>query len=174
MEYELNSHTYGWWLNYTYIYYNDPDHIVLLKSFGMEKDNTEGEARARYTTAVIGGTVMMLSDDYERPEARERAKKLACNRDVNRIAASQTAFLPVESAGSSASEAYSAVINGKACVALFHWTPRKETVILDAARAGLKKDAEYTDLWSGRTFKCENGLLCWEIEGCDALLLQEC
>ena len=174
VEYELNSHTYGWWLNGRLYQYNDPDHIVLLKSFGMEKDNTEGEARARYTTAVIGGTVMMLSDDYERPEARERAKKLACNPAVNRIAASQIAFLPVESAEGSASRAYTAVVNGKTCVALFHWEDRKETVILDAARAGLKRDTAYTDLWSGRTFRSENGLLHWEIDGCDALLLQEC
>lgn len=173
VEYELNSHTYGWWLSGRLYQYNDPDHIVLYKSFGMEKANTEGEARARYTTAVIGGTVMMLSDDYELLEARERTRKLACNPAVNRIAASQTAFLPAESAADSASTAYSAVIDGKACVALFHWRPEKETVVLDAARAGLKGDAEYMDLWSGRSFQTENGRISWEIEGCDALLLQE-
>lgn len=174
VEYELNSHTYGWWLNGRLYQYNDPDHIVLLKSFGMEKDNTEGEARARYTTAVIGGTVMMLSDDYERPEARERAKKLACNRAVNHIAASQTAFLPAESAGAGASQAYTAVIDGKTCIALFHWKSGKGTVTLDASRAGLKENAEYRDLWSGQIFRVEKGKLLWEIEGCDALLLQEC
>ena len=174
VEYELNSHTYGWWLNGRLYQYNDPDHIVLLKSFGMERDNTEGEAKARYTTAVIAGTVMMLSDDYERPEARERARRFACNREVNRIAASQTAFVPVESAGSSSSEAYTAEIEGKACAALFHWKEGKDTVVLSAARAGLREDAEYTDLWTGRTFRSENGILRWEAEGCDALLLREC
>ena len=173
VEYELNSHTYGWWLNGRLYQYNDPDHIVLLRSFGMEKDSTEGEAKARYTTAVIAGTVMMLSDDYERPEARERARRFACNREVNRVAASQTAFIPAESAGSSSSEAYTAVIEGKACAALFHWKEGKDTVVLDAARAGLPADAEYTDLWTGRSFRSENGILRWEAEGCDALLLRE-
>lgn len=173
VEYELNSHTYGWWLSGRLYQYNDPDHIVLTKSFGMENENTEGEARARYTTAVIGGTVMMLSDDYENDLARKRAKKFACNRAINRIAASQTAFLPVESARSGASTAYTAVIDGKCYIALFHWNSKKETVTLSAKRAALPDHGRYTDLWSGQTYTMENGTLCWDADGCNALLLEQ-
>lgn len=171
VEYELNSHTYGWWLNGRLYQYNDPDHIVLLKSFGMEKDNTEGEARARYTTAVIGGTVMMLSDDYERPEARERARKFACNRAVNQVAASQTAFTPVESAGSGASAAYTAQIDGKQYLALFCWSEGPETITLQTSRAFSDAQGIYTDLWTGKTFIVRDDVLLWEAGGCDALLL---
>lgn len=174
VEYELNSQTYGWWLNGRLYQYNDPDHIVLLKSFGMNQDSTDGEAKARYTTAVIGGTVMMLSDDYKNPQARERAKQFAGNRAVNHVAASQIAFVPVESAQSGASPAYTAVIDGKQYIALFHWTGRKELVELHTIRAGLRKQAVYIDLWSGEKYADENGILRWETAGCDALLLMEC
>ncbi len=174
VEYELNSHTYGWWLNGRLYQYNDPDHIVLYKSFGMERECTEGEARARYTTAVIGGTVMMLSDDYECDKARERARQFACNPAVNRIAASQTAFFPAESAQCSASAAYTALIDGRQYVALFHWADQKETVVLRADRASLPKQGSYRDLWSGKVYSMEDGLLQWQAEGCDALLLEMC
>ncbi len=173
VEYELNSHTYGWWLNGRLYQYNDPDHIVLYQSFGMERACTEGEARARYTTAVIGGTVMMLSDDYECAKARERAKQFACNPAVNRIAAAQTAFVPVESAQCSASAAYTACIDGRQYIALFHWQDNRETVTLCADRAGLPRQGRYTDLWSGKTYSMENGGLQWEAEGCDAILLEQ-
>ncbi len=173
VEYELNSHTYGWWLNGRLYQFNDPDHIVLSKSFGMDRESTQGEARARYTTAVIGGTVMMLSDDYECQEARERALRFACNPAVNRIAASGTAFVPVHSAGCSASAAYTATIDGKRCIALFHWSDQKETVTLCAERAQLPGQGRYVDLWSGEARAMENGILRWEAEGCDALLLEE-
>lgn len=174
VEYELNSQTYGWWLSGRLYQYNDPDHIVLFKSFCMKNNSTEGEARARYTTAVIGGTVMMLSDDYEDPMACERTKKLATNRAVNQIAASQVAFVPVESAQSSASRAYTAAIDGRRYVALFHWNRVEETVALCAARAGLHEQAVYVDLWSGKTYATEDGVLRWTVSDCDALLLMEC
>ena len=174
VEYELNAQTYGWWMSGRLYQYNDPDHIVLLRSFCMDRDSTEGEARARYTTAVIGGTVMMLSDDYENPEARARARKFAGNRAINQIAASQVAFTPVESAQSSASNAYTATIGGKQYIALFHWNSEKETVKLYTARAGLRKQAVYRDLWSGKTCIEKNGVLRWDVSGCDALLLMEC
>lgn len=166
VEYELNSQTYGWWINGRLYQYNDPDHIVLLKSFGMEKESTLGEARARYTTAVIGGTVMMLSDDYERAKAMERARKLACNREVNRIAASQVSFRPMSSAQSTAAAAYSAKIDNKTYTAWFHWTEEKKSETLNV-------NGRYKDLWTGEIFEAEKGKLSWTVEGCDALLLEK-
>lgn len=47
VEYVLNAQTYAWWESGRLYQYNDPDHICLLKSFCMEKDSSEGEARAR-------------------------------------------------------------------------------------------------------------------------------
>lgn len=74
IEYVLNTQTYAWWQNRRLYDLNDPDHLVLHKSFSMNRVSTEGEAKARYTTGAISGALMLLSDDYTLPEAQERAK----------------------------------------------------------------------------------------------------
>lgn len=53
VEYVLNAQTYAWWESGRLYQYNDPDHICLLKSFGMEADSSRGEARARYTASAL-------------------------------------------------------------------------------------------------------------------------
>ena len=173
VEYVLNAQTYAWWQSGRLYHYNDPDHICLLKSFGMERDSTPGEARARYTASAIAGTVMMLSDDYERPQARERTRSFACNRQINQIAASAVSFRPVEAADASACHAFTAVIHGRQCVALFHWKNQTERVELDCRRAGLKPGVSYRELWSGEVWQDKDGTLSWNADGCDAILLQE-
>lgn len=173
VEYVLNAQTYAWWQNGRIYQYNDPDHICLLKSFGMKKNSSEGEARARYTAAVIAGTVMMLSDDYEQEEARKRAVMFSTNRAVNAIASSGISFRPVEAGDASASNIYTAVVNGKQCIAMFHWKQCKGSVVLDCERAGLKSGVTYRELWSGIEMKDENGVMSWNTEKCDAIILEE-
>ncbi len=170
IEYVLNAQTYGWWENQRIYDFNDPDHIVLHQSFCMDRESTVGEARARYTTAAIAGGVMMLSDDYERPEARKRTEMFACNVEVNAVAASRTAFVPVEAADSFASQAFTATIGGKAHLALFALKADGEEVCVDCKRAGIP-EGSYRDLWSGKTFFSQNGVISWQAEACDALLL---
>ena len=170
VEYVLNAQTYGWWENQRIYDFNDPDHIVLHQAFCMERESTIGEARARYTTAAIAGGVMMLSDDYDHPEARKRAEMFACNAEVNAVAASRTAFVPVEAADSFASQAFTAVINEKAHLALFALKASGETVSISCQRAGIP-EGTYRDLWTGRFFCSENGFICWQSDGCDAVLL---
>lgn len=173
VEYVLNAQTYAWWQSGRLYQYNDPDHICLLRSFGMERDSTQGEARARYTASAIAGTVMMLSDDYEREEARKRTLQLAGNREINRMAAAGVSFLPVESNHDSASSAYTAVIGQKQYLALFHWQEKEEVVRVDCERAGLCQGTEYTELWSGETMQDEDGFITWKAQGCDAVVLKE-
>lgn len=173
VEYVLNAQTYAWWQSGRLYQFNDPDHICLLKGAFTERDSLEGEARARYTSAVIAGTVMLLSDDYERQEARRRAKLLTGNREINEAAASMISFCPVEAEGASASSAFTAVIGGKQYVALFHWKKNRETVQVDCSRAGIRQGACYKELWSGSKMQDENGMIVWQAEGCDAILLKE-
>lgn len=173
VEYVLNAQTYAWWQNRRLYAFNDPDHICLLKSFGMEHDSTLGEARARYTASAIAGTVMMLSDDYGREEAKERTRLLSSNREVNRVAASRVAFRPVEAGDASASHCYTAVIDGKQYIAMFSWRNGAQTIELDPERAGLKTGVSYKELWSGRSIQEENGVLRWYAKDCDAVLLKE-
>ena len=74
-EYVLNALTYAWWQSGRLYTYNDPDHISLYQSFCAERSSLFGEARARYTAAVIAGTVMMISDDYGTGEANSLDKE---------------------------------------------------------------------------------------------------
>ncbi len=173
VEYVLNAQTYAWWQSGRLYALNDPDHICLLKGVFTDRDSLEGEARARYTSAVIAGTVMMLSDDFERPEARSRAEKLATNREVNALAASRVSFCPVESAGASASAAFTAAVDGKQCLALFHWREGDETVQVECGHAGIRPGIRYRELWSGEQMQDEDGVLSWRAHGCDAVLLRE-
>lgn len=173
VEYVLNAQTYAWWQNGRLYQYNDPDHICLLRSFIAERDSTVGEARARYTTAAIAGTVMMLSDDYGNPEAVKRALQFAGNRKIDELAAQGAAFCPVEAADSSAANAYTARIEGKQYLALFHWKKGTETVRINCVRAGINTGLKYRDLWTGTEFCDEKGEIGWTANGCDAVILEE-
>lgn len=170
IEYVLNAQTYGWWENQRIYDFNDPDHIVLHQSFCMDRESTIGEARARYTTAAIAGGVMMLSDDYERPEARKRTEMFACNAEVNAVAAARTAFVPVEAADSFASQTFTAVIDGKSYLAMFALKSEGETVSVCCDRAEIP-EGTYRDLWTGEKLTSKNGVIAWQANGCDALLL---
>ena len=170
IEYILNAQTYGWWTNHTLYAFNDPDHIVLLKSFGMKADSSEGEARARYTAAAISGGVMMLSDDYDRPEAVERARMFATNPEVNAVARSRVSFRPVDFNGVTAAHAFTAEIGGRKYLALFSWNMAGETVCADLSRVGLPGGV-YRDLWRGTRFDGTDGMIRWDAGSCDAVLL---
>ena len=171
VEYVLNAMTYSWWTAGRLYQFNDPDHIVLQRSFCMLRDSSEGEARARFTSAAIAGSVMLLSEDYGRPGARERTIRIAGNAEVNAAARSGIAFRPAASAGSGACPVYTARIDGCPCLALFSWREQRETVCADLRDAGLP-DGVYRDLWTGRRVRAENGRLSWTFEGPDAALLR--
>ncbi len=173
VEYVLNAQTYAWWQSGRLYQFNDPDHICLLKGVFTDRDSREGEARARYTSAVIAGTIMMLSDDYERPEACKRAELLASNREVNALAASKVSFCPVEAGGASASAVFTAVVDGKQYLAMFHWKEDTAIVQVDCARAGIRQGICYRELWSGEQMRDADGVISWTAQGCDAILLKE-
>ena len=171
VEYVLNAQTYSWWTGGRLYQFNDPDHIVLQRSFCMLRDSTEGEARARYTSAVIAGSVMLLSEDYSRPGTRERTERIAGNAAVNAVARSGVVFRPVDAAGGSACPVFTARIGGGTYVALFAWKERPETVTVDLKRAGLPEGV-YEDLWTGTRTETADGRLQWTMDGTDAVLLK--
>ena len=166
----LNAQTYGWWQNRRLYAFNDPDHIVLLRAFCMERDSTFGEARARYTSAAIAGGVMMLSDDYSRPEAMERTALLAANREVNDIARMRADFRPVEIADAYAGRAFTAKAGGKQYLALFSLNAEGETICVNCRRAGIP-EGSWRDLWTKTQLSSQQGTITWHAEGCDAMLL---
>ena len=174
VEYVLNAQTWGWWENQRLYAFNDPDHICLLRGNFAPRDSYFGEARARYTTSVIGGTVMMLSDDYSLPEAVRRTLELTANREINSLAASRVAFRPVGSNGFSACNCFTASIGGKSYAAVFNWKTGKNLVSVPAEAIGAEAGSVWKDLWTGLEITEKNGFLTWAVDGCDALMLQHC
>ena len=172
IEYVLNAQTYSWWTGGRLYQFNDPDHIVLQRSFCMLRDSTEGEARARYTSAAVAGSVMLLSEDYGRPGAKERTKKIAGNPAVNAVARSGIVFRPVDAAGGSACPVYTARINGETYAAVFSWKEQGETVTVNLERAGLPEGV-YEDIWTNQTVRTNGGKLSLTFEHTDAVLLKK-
>ena len=102
-EYAMNAISYGWWTNELY-QFNDPDHLVLVgKDAANGKVESLGENRARYTTGVVSGMLLIpdvwsISDRSGRGSASlsfQRAREILMNGEVNRVARLGRAFRPV-------------------------------------------------------------------------------
>ena len=102
-EYAMNAISYGWWTNALY-QFNDPDHLVLVgKDAAQGKVESLGENRARYTTGVVSGMLLIpdvwsISDRSGRGSASlsfQRAKDVLMNEEINRVARLGQAFRPV-------------------------------------------------------------------------------
>lgn len=102
-EYAMNAISYGWWTNEFY-QFNDPDHLVLVGKDAAKGDvESLGENRARYTTGICSGMVLLpdvwsLSDSSGRGDARlsmERAQQIAMNAEVNAVGRIGRSFRPL-------------------------------------------------------------------------------
>jgi alpha-galactosidase len=143
-EYMLNSLTYGWWTHGTLYRFNDPDHIVLAAS--------EAEARTRFHSAAIAGTVLLDSDDLTNPAVQERALKVLTNPAINALARSGRTFRPVEGdTGGRAGDVFVREDAGAFLIAVFNFDGRRPVEKeLDLGRLGLDPTASYRvrDLWT--------------------------
>lgn len=154
-EYTLNGLAGGWWLNRIYPF-NDPDHIVL--------DNvSEGENRARITTAAITG-MLMNGDDLSLPgnsPAKERALQFLTHAPLLEVVKLGQSFRPAFSPqGTSAPEAFVLREGKQRYVALFNFANQTRTLAFDARLLGLSGSKSYkvTELWSGETSKVKGRL----------------
>ncbi len=174
-EYTLNGLSYGWWLGNAYRY-NDPDHLVL-----QQKNETEGENRARLTSGVITG-IYMLGDDLSAAgssSAKQRVQNLATNAAVADIARIGKSFRPVY--GYKPSEKKRAeslfMLEQDECMylAAFNFTDRPQSLAIPARLLNLNDEKEergYTELWSGRKGKIGNDTLHINVPGKDVALLK--
>ena len=138
----------------------------------MLEDSTEGEARARYTSAGIAGSVMLLSEDYSLPGAKERTIRIAGNPAVNAIARSGVVFRPVDAASGSACPVFTAEIQHETYAAVFSWKNKEQTVTVSLKRAGLPAGT-YEDVWSGKRTDTVQDSLTWTFQSPDAALLKK-
>ncbi|MGO4109239.1 alpha-galactosidase [Paenibacillus sp. YAF4_2] len=159
-EYMLNALTYGWWINNNLYRFNDPDHIVLLKSYNQEATSAH-EGRSRLNSGVIAGTSLLLGDDYRMEEAAARAKAWMTNKEVMSLARRGETFRPAEGrSGTGGEDLYSLSGDGGTWVAVFNFDAGNgKSKTIDLSRVGIdgSKGLTVRDLWSGESFSLKPG-----------------
>jgi alpha-galactosidase len=87
-QYTLNSTNYGWWLANAYDYLDADNVVFASESLGVN--------RARLTSSVITGTLMVGDDFSTAGPWTKRAQSLLQNQDVLSVAKIGKAFRPVQ------------------------------------------------------------------------------
>lgn len=163
VEYVLNAQTFSWWLSGPLYRFNDPDHLALYTSSIFQlperKYSTLEEARSRYTTGVISGAVMLLSDYYgpgKNPcfeEARKRTIALTGNHDINELARKGRPFRPLEMRGNSGCSTFVLSEDHAVYLAVFNLDEEPKTIEIDVKRAGIPPEGRGMELWNHETFR---------------------
>jgi alpha-galactosidase len=144
-EYTMNAVSYGWWIDKVY-QYNDADHVVL-------KDATEGENRARVTSAVITG-VYIVGDDFSEAgseEGKMKSLKFFTNRNINAITTG-VSFKPVEGNGDKSENQFVRVDDNGVYYVCFNYGEEDIYVNIPLDRIGLEATKDYAavELWGDR------------------------
>lgn len=179
VRYVLNALNFGWWTNGTIYQFADPDHCTLYHSMiDGRPATTEEESRSRYNTAVISGTVVLLSDNFGPvgdPEmianARARAKKIANNKALNEIASFGKAFVPVSMKDGTASM-YTLEHNGRSFAAIFNYSPEKQKMTFDPVKAGLKEGMQTAYDLNRGVYLEYTDVIHYELEGHDSVIFE--
>ena len=143
-EYTLNAVSYGWWINNIYTF-NDADHVVLQQA-------TEGENRARVTSAVVTG-LFISGDDFSKEgseEGKTKAKQFLTNAEVN-AAVMGRSFRPVEGSGERSEDQFIlSDAQSNTYYAVFNYTDNDRSIVFAPERLGidLRKHYKVRDLWS--------------------------
>jgi len=144
-EYTLNAVSYGWWIDRIY-QFNDADHVVLQQA-------TEGENRARVTSAIITG-LFISGDDFSATgsdEGKEKAKKFLTNAGVIEAAHGES-YYPLEGNGlKSENKFVFKDKKGNLFYAVFNYSDQPVTEVLPLSGLGIKGGSikSVTELWSG-------------------------
>lgn len=143
-EYTMNAVSYGWWIDKVY-QYNDADHIVLQEA-------TEGENRARITSAVITG-LYIAGDDFSEKgseEGKERAANYLTNPAINALATGVT-FRPLEGNGSRSENQFMRSEKNGIHYVFFNYEEDSVDMTIPTERIGLTSGKKYkvSNLWSG-------------------------
>ena len=153
-EYTMNALSYGWWIDRVY-QFNDADHVVLQEA-------TEGENRARVTSAVITG-LFIGGDDFSQGgsiEGKERAKKYLTNSNVNAVAQGES-FRPLEgNAEKSENQFVHTDKSGNVYYAVFNYGETPLKIELPKSRIGniTKNFKSAKDLWSGEVLDLKTSI----------------
>ena len=144
-EYSLNAVSYGWWEDRVY-QFNDADHVVLQQA-------TDGENRARITSAVITG-LFITGDDFSEGgslEGKEKAKKFLTNSEIIAVAQGES-FSPLEGNGKKSENQFVHTDKkGNVYYAVFNYGEIPMTIELPVSRIGISAEEikSVKELWTG-------------------------
>jgi hypothetical protein len=178
VRYVLNALNFAWWTNHRLYTFNDPDHVSLCHSVVDGRGvTTENEARARYYSAAISGTVMMLSDNYGPVgddaiirQARSRAEKIANCAAINEVAQLGQAFRPVYLCDGT-TPFYTLCHEGRRYAAVFNFENATKTLSFAAADGGLPEHGIARNLETGAEMTYSEQV-CVELAPWDAVILE--
>lgn len=158
-EYVNNSTTYLWWMANRIYEYNDPDHLVLYKSYDMNSISYS-EAIMRLNTGIVCGGPIIYSDDFAFPEARERAKHIFKEHpEVLELAYSGETFVPLKGSysGQQSANIFIRKETNRTLLGLFNYNPAEKAVIeLDLNELGYADEVVTLDLYSREINKKQN------------------
>lgn len=149
-EYVNNSTTYLWWLAQRVYAYNDPDHLVLYKSYDMDSITYE-EAKMRLNTGIVCGGSIIYSEDFDFNEAKSRAKKLFKNKEVLEIGYEGRTFIPIKGTYSGAGSATSFIRKDatRTLLAVFNYNVAdKQMIKLSLKEIELTDKVQVRDLYT--------------------------
>lgn len=157
-----NCITYLWWMNDCLYRFNDPDHIVTYKTYDKHSTTLE-EGRTRYHTGVICGSLMLTSDDYGIPEARERAVTILTNEEINAIARKGESFRPVSgAAGEFAADTFVRKDEDATIAAVFNYSlsdERHAEIPLEKLGLNPALPCKIKDLWTKKVTEINDGTI---------------
>ena len=153
-EYELNSVSYGWWMNGKLYTYNDPDSMVF-------EGFTTNDNMTRMISAVISGTVFLNGDDLTSAAAQALARAYLTNPRMNAVARLGKSFRPIEgNTGPHPVDTFVLKDGATTYLAAFNFGTVAVTRSIDLGRAGLDAARTYTatDLWSNAATQVHGSL----------------
>jgi len=156
--YLLNSLTYAWWTNGRLITFNDPDHLVMYKSFWRVDwpEASDREAVAALNTRLVGG-LLLWSDNLAYPEAAARAKAMLNNPALMELANGREVFRPAGSGD--ASQLFYLKTDGKLYLAFFNTSKLTKSYKITPGRYGVYGDAVAINLNTGNAVEMKKGVL---------------
>ncbi|WP_157274025.1 alpha-galactosidase [Pedobacter sp. BAL39] len=164
-EYTLNSVNYGWWQSYLYNFV-DADHVVFA-------NESEGANRARLTSALITGT-LILGDDFSSPgQWSARSQYFLKDQSLLNIARSGDTFIPVDgNTGDRANELFVRRERDFVYVAVLNYGSSAKGFHVPLSRLGLKEGAySALELFSKKELGL-NKTLDVDLEGSDAMIIK--
>jgi hypothetical protein len=144
--FEMESVSYGWWINNRLYQYSDPD---LMKFAG----GTANENQSRLISCAISGTVFLNGDDLVSAAGQSLALTCLTNAGICEVARAAVGFRPVEgNTGTNPTDVFVCQDGSTWYVAVFNYTASSVIKSLNLSRLGITGSYVAQDLWGGAVF----------------------